>query len=293
MWCLLQKKGWESAKLKKKKKGSAGMAVYNALVIGGGPAGAAAALTLRNRNKTVAVVANPPETTGLSKAPEIRNYPGLSASGREMQARIDRQLQESGAEILPGRALSVASLGLTFGTAVGNSFYESESVILCLGMPRSKGYPGEEELLGKGVSYCATCDGMLYKGKKVAVLGSGEETEKDIQFLESIGCTVIHPTGKNIRIEGTGKVERICMGETEVPVSAVFIRGGRILTASLVQGLLLESGQILVNANMETNIPGIYAAGDCTGAPYQLAKAVGQGNVAGYRAAEYVENKRT
>lgn len=267
------------------------MAVYDTLVIGAGPAGVAAALTLRNRNKTVAVVANPPETTGLFKAPEIRNYPGLSAPGSEMQAIMSRQLEKSGAELVHGRALSVVSLGATFGTAVGNDFYESKTVVLALGMPRIKGFPGEEEFLGRGVSYCATCDGMLYKGKTVAVLGSGEETEKDVQFLQSIGCTVIRPTGSNIKIEGSNRVERIRMGEKEIPLSAVFILGGRILTGSLVHGLVLDRGQIAVNQKMETNIPGLYAAGDCTGAPYQLGKAVGQGNIAGYYAAEYAENK--
>ena len=161
---------------------------FDILIVGGGPAGISAALTAVNRGKTVGVIANPPETSKLYLAESITNYPGMEGSGAEIMQKMRRQLENSSATVISGKALSVMSLGKTVGVAVGNDFYEARSVIIATGISRRPLCEGETKFLGRGVSYCATCDGMLYKGKKVAVLGEGEETEKDIAFLRDIGC---------------------------------------------------------------------------------------------------------
>ena len=131
-------------------------------VIGAGPAGASAALTLRHRNKTVAVVANAPESSSLYKAPMLANYPGVKLTGPEFQQALLDQMTEEGVELIHGRALSVMSLGETFGVAVGNDFHEATAVIIAAGITRESAYKGENEYVGKGVSYCATCDGMFF-----------------------------------------------------------------------------------------------------------------------------------
>ena len=156
---------------------------FDILIVGGGPAGISAALTAVNRGKTVGVIANPPETSKLYLAESITNYPGMEGSGAEIMQKMRRQLENSSATVINGKALSVMSLGKTVGVAVGNDFYEARSVIIATGISRRPLCEGETKFLGRGVSYCATCDGMLYKGKKVAVLGEGEETEKDIAFF--------------------------------------------------------------------------------------------------------------
>ena len=266
---------------------------YDIVIIGGGIAGVSAALTCRNRGKTAAVVANSPETSSLYKAEAITNYPGiLSASGKEIAELLDRQLEACGAELIRGRALSVMPIGAEFGVAVGSEFCMCSAVILAPGITREKLYPGEGEFLGRGVSYCATCDGMLYRGKTVAVVGNGEEAAQDADFLESVGCTVLRFT-KALRYEIRGgmKADTLVAGGEEHKVDAVFIIKDTVSVTKLVPGLEYADGGIVVDRQMCTNVPGVFAAGDCTGKPYQLAKAAGEGNVAALSACVYIDNK--
>lgn len=267
--------------------------MFDIIIIGGGPAGISAALTARHRNKSVAVIANPPQTTSLAKAPEIGNYPGVAGTGMEVEKAMLAQLKDSGAVLIEGRAISVMSLGKSFGVAVGNDFYEGLAVIIAAGITRESAYPGENEYLGKGVSYCATCDGMLYRGKTVAVLGNGEEAKADAKFLTSIGCEVLHFDGtKKTEIRGQARADTLIYDGGEYKVACVFILKDTISVGKLVPGLAYGRSGIEVNAEMATNIPGIFAAGDCAGKPYQLAKAVGDGNVAALAASEFVEKNK-
>ncbi len=267
--------------------------IYDIIIIGGGAAGLSAALTALNRGKSVAVLTNPVETSSLYKAEKITNYPGFSAiSGKELAEALRKQLENCGADVINGRALSVAPIGDTFGVASVNDFYMCRSIILALGITREKLYPGEGELLGRGVSYCATCDGMLYRGKTVAVIGSGREAKQDADFLESIGCSVLR-FEDNIRYEilGSERAEKLVAGATEYDIDCVFIIKDSIAVSKLVPGLESSKSGIAVTRTMATNIPGVFAAGDCTGKPFQLAKAAGEGNVAALSACEYIDSK--
>lgn len=264
---------------------------FDILIVGGGPAGISAALTACNRGKTVGIIKNPPETSNLHKAELIKNYPGMALSGKEMIERFTAQLRESGAEKISGKALSIMPIGKSIGVAVGNDFYESTSVIICTGINRRPLCGGETEFIGRGVSYCATCDGMLYKGKRVAVIGSGEEAEADAQFLRDIGCEVLTFSGKGkIEITGGMKADTLTVDGVEYKTDCIFILKETITAESLVSGIECIDGKIAVDRKQKTNIPGIFAAGDCTGAPYQLAKAVGEGNVAALSACGYIDN---
>ena len=265
---------------------------YDIVIIGGGIAGVSAALTCRSRGKSTAVVANGAETSSLYKAEAITNYPGiLSASGKEISELLLRQLAESGADLIRGRALGVMPIGMDFGVAVGSEFCMCSAVILAAGITREKLYPGEGEFLGRGVSYCATCDGMLYRGKTVAVVGSGEEAAHDADFLESIGCTVLRMT-KALRYEIRGgmKADTLVAGGEEHKVDGVFIIKDTVSVTKLVPGLEYADGGIVTDRQMCTNVPGVFAAGDCTGKPYQLAKAAGEGNIAALSACTYTDN---
>lgn len=266
--------------------------MYDLIVVGGGAAGTSAALTARNRGKTVAVVANPVETSSMYKAERMDNFPGMpSVSGQEMAAVFRTQLEESGAELIAGRALSVVPMGGSFGVAVANDFYESRAVILAVGITRERLYPGEAEFLGRGVSYCATCDGMLYRGKTVALVGSSAEAKRDAEFLRGIGCNVLEfADAARYEIRGTKRAEAlICGGET-YPVDGVFIIKDTVSVANLVPGLERNGAAIAVGRDMAASIPGVFAAGDCTGKPYQAAKAVGEGNIAALSACEFIDN---
>ncbi len=269
---------------------------FDIIIIGGGAAGVSAALTCRNRGKSVAVVSNPVETGALYKAERVTNYLGFdAATGAELSLRFREQLSKSGADLITGRALSVTPFGDSFGVAVGNDFYMGRAVILALGITRASFYPGEEELIGRGVSYCATCDGMLFRGKSVAVIGTSAEAREDADFLESIGCRVLRfDKEQRFSVKGAERVETLVAGATEYSVDAVFIIKESMVLSHLVPGLECANGAIVTSHGGRTNIPGIFAAGDCTGKPFQLAKAAGEGNVAALTACEYLSdnNKR-
>ena len=267
--------------------------IYDVLIIGGGPAAASAVLTLKNRGKTAAVVSNKEETSSLYKAERITNYPGLPPmSGAEMAALFRRQMEEAGAVMIAGRALSVLPMEGSFGVAVGSDYYMARALILAAGITREKLYPGEGEFLGRGVSYCATCDGMLYRGKTVAVVGGGEEARHDADFLESIGCKVLR-FEKNGRYEIRGglKADTLVFAGGEHKVDGVFIIKDTVSVTKLIPGLEYENGAVVVDRQMRTAVPGVFAAGDCTGKPYQLAKAAGEGNIAALSACDYLAGK--
>ena len=264
--------------------------IYDVIIIGGGAAATSAVLTLQNRGKSAAVVTNKAETSSLYKAEKITNYPGLPAmTGAEMTELFRRQIQESSAKVIMGRALSVMPMGDSFGVAVGSDYYMAKAIIIAAGITREKLYPGEAEYLGRGVSYCATCDGMLYRGKTVAVVGGGEEAKDDADFLEGIGCKVLR-FEKNGRyeIKGGMKADTLVFAGEEYKVDGVFIIKDTVSVTKLVPGLEYADGAIVVDQKLATTVPGVFAAGDCTGKPYQLAKAAGEGNVAALSACDYI-----
>lgn len=264
---------------------------FDIIIIGGGCAGTSAALTCINRGKTVGVITNGEETSSLYKAEKITNYPGLAAmSGREMTETFRRQLAESGAEIISGRALNVMPIGRDFGVAVGNDFFMCKAVIIAAGITREKLYPGEAEFLGRGVSYCATCDGMLYRGKKVAVVGGGKEAFEDAEFLKGIGCEVTHfAENGRYEIKGGMKADTLVFKDEEYSFDGIFIIKDTVSVTKLVPGLEYTDGGIVTDRRMATAVKGVFAAGDCTGKPYQLAKAAGEGNIAALSACEYIK----
>jgi len=257
---------------------------YDLLVIGGGPAGLTAAIHARARDKSVLVVSNDPAASPLCKAPEMANYPGLpGVSGKELVERLLAQAKDLGVEFKQGRALSVMPMGKSVMVSVENDMAEGSAAILALGVSRAAPLPGETELLGRGVSYCATCDGMFYRNKSVVAAGNAPDFEEEVEFLRSIGCQVAVKRLAGLSILGTDKVTgvRDAKGE-ETLCDGVFLLRASIAPAQLAPGLELEGGYIKVDGHMATNLPGVYAAGDCTGQPLQLAKAVGQGQAAAH-----------
>ena len=162
------------------------------------------------------------------------------------------------------------------------------ALVLASGILRGKKFPGEEEFLGRGVSYCATCDGMLYRGKHVAVLGYTESARHEADFLSQIGCQVTyfdHP--KACVIEGSTQVERIRVAEETLDVQGVFLLRSAMAPTDLFPALETEGNYVKVDRKMATNLPGVFAAGDCTGGPLQVSKATGEGLIAGQSAAAY------
>lgn len=263
---------------------------YEVLVIGGGPAGLSAAVNVRARGRSVLVISNPLKENPLWRAERVDNYLGLPGlSGAELLETLRRHAERAGADFREGRVLNAMPMGSDWFVSVGSDMENAKAVILAAGVARSRKFPGEAEFLGHGVSYCATCDGMLYRGKPVAVIGYGDSARHEAEFLSSIRCAVTYfDKPKTCSIEGGAKVERVtCDGET-VPVDCVFILRPALAPTDVFPTLAVDNGYVSVDRKMSTNLPGVFAAGDCTGGPLQVSKAVGEGLIAGQSAAAYV-----
>ena len=259
------------------------------IVVGGGPAGLSAAITLRQRDKTVTVISNDRTRSGLYKAREIGNYPGLPGiSGQELSDRLTSHAESAGAEFIAGQANMIVPVGGNINVGVGTEIYSAKSVILATGVVQTSVFPGEGELLGRGVSYCATCDGMFFRGKKVVVVCLKPEAGEEADYLVSIGCDVVRTTTRDIKIAGETKVAAVIADGEEIECDGVFILRGTIAPDLLLPGLETENGHIRAGRSCETNVKGVFAAGDCTGTPYQIAKAAGEGQVAALSAVEYL-----
>ena len=200
------------------------------------------------------------------------------------------------------------SMGKHYAIMAGSEFYEAKTIILATGIANTGTLPGEQEKVGKGVSYCATCDGMLYKGKTIAIICNNARFEHEVKYLADLAETVYYfPNYKEIGdlpanvkimedkargILGEKKVSGVELrsGE-ELPVNGVFCLRDSVALATLLPKIATEKGHIVVDRGMATNLKGVYAAGDCTGRPYQYTKAVGEGNVAAHSVIEYLSEQ--
>lgn len=269
--------------------------VNDVIIIGGGPAACSAALTLRARGKSVIAVSSGVEASGLFKAERVDNFPGIPAvTGSELLEKMRLHAESVGTQFVQGRVISAMPSGKDFFVSVGADVLSAGALILATGISQKGTYPGEAELLGRGVSYCATCDGMLYRGKSVAVLGFSADSRHEADFLESIGCKVEffdRARAKKYEIRGSERIESLSADGTEYDVEGVFILRDSVAVSALLPGIALDGSSIKTARDMSTSIPGVFAAGDCTGKPYQIAKAAGEGNIAALSAVEYLNTK--
>ena len=283
--------------------------MYDIAVIGGGPAGLSAAVNARARNKSVLVVTNDYRESPLYKAEWVDNYLGMPGrTGPELLEAYHSHAEAMGTVFRAGRALNIMPMEGTNYIGIGSDMEEARAVILATGVSRGRKYPGEAEFLGRGVSYCATCDGMLYRNRPVAVVGLAPDAPEDANFLHGLGCRVTYvsprpPAGldpaipyvKAARMEITGSsaVSALQADGREIPCDGVFLLRHAVAPTDLLPGLTLDGGYVAVDRDMRTSLPGIFACGDCTGEPLQLSKAAGEGLIAGQKAAEYVDALHT
>ena len=278
-------------------------------IIGTGPAGVSAALTAANRNKRILLLGSREMSEKVAKAHEIRNYPGLPAiRGEDLAAAFRNHLEQTGIRITEKRVGAVYAMGDYFALQAGEEMLEAETVILATGVVQVHPLPGEKELLGRGVSYCATCDAPLYRGRTAAVIGYSPREEAEAAFLSEVCAEVSYfPVyGEEVRLPDRVRVirekvagieadggKRIVRTETGAySTDGVFVLREAAPPDQLVPGLETEGAHVRVNRKMETNLPGVYACGDLAGTPYQYVKAAGEGNVAAINAAMYLDEKR-
>lgn len=284
--------------------------MYDIGIIGSGPAALSAAVNARQRNKSVCVFGRSLDSSLLFAAEKVDNYLGMpDLSGEEMLNQFYAHAIKRGVEFKESRISQIMSMGDYFVINADNEFFEAKTLILAIGLNKSKGIAGEMEYLGKGVSYCATCDGMLYRNKKVVVVGENEEGEAEANFLADVCEKVVYLplyqpvlnlketveilNGKPKAVIGEGsRVTGIEAGDERVECDGIFFAKNSTPPESLLFGLHTDGKNIMVDRSMATNLPGVFAAGDCTGAPFQIAKAVGEGLVAALSAAAYIDAKK-
>ncbi|MDD4792282.1 MAG: FAD-dependent oxidoreductase [Firmicutes bacterium] len=283
---------------------------YDIMIIGAGPAGLSAALNARVRNKSVAVVSRKLTSPSLEKAPWVDNYLGVERiSGSELSARFVDHARTAGAELIESDITGIFNLGDSFAALGSDRDFSAKAVVIATGSVQEASIPGESRLLGMGVSYCATCDGPLYKGKRVVVLGYTAHAIEEANFLAQICSEVTYVAARSAKAEdapeiaegirvlkkrvlgirGENKVEEVELDGETIPADGVFVVRDSIPVERLLEGIDVADGAIVVDREMTTNVAGVFAAGDCTGRPYQVAKAVGEGLVAGLSAARYVD----
>ena len=291
---------------------------YDVIILGTGPAGLQAAIHAARKKVSVLVMGK--ETKSSLFHAHVENFCCLfNVSGEDMLDVGRQQAANFGAAMLEEDVLSVASDGSLFNvTTESGQALECKSLIVATGTARNKlGVAGEKDYLGKGVSYCVECDANFYKGEDVAVIGGASAAVSGALTLLGYARTVhlicgelevaaalknqleqsavvVHEKAKVKEIVGQTSVEAISLDDgSKLEVSGVFIELGAkgVMELATHLGVLLDDEMKYIDTNkkMETNIPGVFAAGDICGPPWQMAKAVGEGCVAGIGAATYAK----
>ncbi len=282
----------------------------NIIIIGNGPAGISTALyTTRAGIDTTVIGKN---QGALAKASQIENYYGLGdpVSGAELIENGIKGAERLGTKIITDEVVGI-SVGEKYTVITKDNEYTADSVLIATGTSRkTPGIAGLKELEGHGVSYCAVCDAFFYRGKDVAVLGNSSyalhealellPTSKSVTLLTNgkepdvpVPDTIKVNTGVIRAIDGEDAVTGISFEDgTSLPVNGLFvaigIAGGSDLARKV--GVVTNNSKIVVDENMSTNIPGLYAAGDCTGGLLQISKAVYEGAKAGTEIIKYLRN---
>lgn len=304
------------------------MFMYDVIIIGSGPAGMAAGIFAVRREMKTLIIGK--EVGGqLVWANEIENYPGFEMiKSFELIQRIKQQTEKAGAEFKDDEVKRVerAADG-TFVLYTNRESFVAKTVIVAMGLsPRRLAVPGEIELNGQGVSYCANCDGPFYRNKRVAVIGGGNSALDAAELMSKIASQVylIHRNDsfkafdtlvdevkrrENVEIifnseikniTGDGKVEKIIVlnrqdqTEREIELDGVFVEVGRIASTDLVGDFVErnDKNQIIVTKDMETKTPGLFAAGDVTHCTYkQITIAMGEATTAALTAYQYIQMK--
>lgn len=285
--------------------------VYDVIVVGLGPAGVSAALYTHRAGMDTLVIGE--ENSALHKAESIDNYYGVpvGTSGKELFDMGVKQLRESDVDILDGQVVGIEWDG-SYSIKTTKGEFRATSVIFATGTSRrAPKIEGIREFEGRGVSYCAVCDGFFYRGKTVAVLGEGEYAAEEAGYLKNLAQKVYvftnglaptakaegveYITGKVVAVKGENTVEKAVLEDgTELEISGLFVAVGVAGTTDFARklGCEINGNAIVTDEKCATNLPGLYAAGDNTGGMLQIAKAVYEGAVAGSESAKFVRMMR-
>lgn len=279
---------------------------YDIAIIGSGPAGLSAALNAMIRKKKFIIFGSKEISNKLVKAHKVNNYLGFyDKSGKEIRDEFAKHLESMGIEITEEKINNIYAMGEYFSLMVNDKMYEATSIILATGVNFGKPFKGEEQFLGKGVGYCATCDAPLYKDKVVTIISYNKHEEAEANFIATIASKVYYvPMYKEevevdssieivndtpVEIIGENFVNKLVLKNNEIETDGLFILRDSISPGQLVPGLKIVDNHVEVDRLMSTNLKGCFAAGDIVGTPYQYIKAAGEGNIAALSAVSYLD----
>lgn len=287
------------------------MQSFDAIIIGGGPAGVSAALYLVRAGLKAAIIEN--GAGALARAHQIDNFYGISASGTELYAKGLEQARKLGATVIHGEVVSLEYFdSYVLSLHDDAEQYNAPAVVLATGIKNiTLNIPGLSLLEGHGVSYCAVCDGFFFRKKQVAVLGNGAYALHEAEYLSHLASSVtILTNGKDgalaeaagltvntkplAQVVGESKLEAVQFTDgSTLPLDGLFVALGTADSTDMARKLGAEiNGRFIkVNEDGATNLPGLYAAGDCTGGLLQVSKAVHDGAKAGLAALKFIRSK--
>lgn len=277
---------------------------YDLIIVGFGPAGIAAGLNASIRKKKVLIIGK--KSKAIEKSPSIKNYLGFTdIEGKDLYKKFIDHIKSYPIDIMDRKIKAVYAMGEYFSVDLGEEMITSKACVIATGIDMGKSIQGEDKFFAKGISYCATCDASLYKGKKVVLIGLNDEAIEEANFINKVAkeTIFINPKNKDIKLdqeikiinkkpkEFTGDMKASCLilddGE-KIEADGFFVIKNSSKPESLVPSVKMEGNHIKVDLDMKTNIKGLFACGDIVGRPYQINKAVGQGQVAGLNAASYI-----
>lgn len=283
--------------------------MYNTIIIGTGPAGITAGLYLKRANLDVMILGN--DESALTKTEKIENYYGFEngITGKELYENGVKQAKNLNIPVHKEEVVKIEKDNIC-KVYTNKNVYESTNIVLATGNKKNKpNIEGIEEFEGKGISYCAICDGFFYKQKNVAIIGSGNYAFSELADLINIVKNVtILTNGRDIRenrstlvdictkkikkIDGDKRVNKIIFeDDTNINIDGIFIAEGTAGTLDFAKklGIITDKNKIIVDTNMKTNINNIYACGDCTGGVLQISKASYEGMIAAF---DIIKNTR-
>lgn len=288
------------------------MIMYDTIVIGAGPAGITAGIYAKRGNLDILIIHNC--ESSLQKATKIENYYGFidGITGDKLYYNGIRQAEKLGIDVKNEEVLKIELCADGFKVVTNIKTHLAKSIILATGtkknVPKIKGI---KEFEGKGISYCAICDGFFYRDKTVAVIGNGSYAVSEANDLINIVSKLIILTngaekpqirGDNVEINskpikefvGNNKIEKVEFDDgTDLQIDGAFIAQGSADSSDFARklGIILNDNKIKVDENMETNIKGIFACGDCIGGTLQISKAVDDGMIAGLGVIRYLKKE--
>ena len=282
--------------------------MFDAAIIGTGPAGLSAAINLKLHEKSFIWFGSKNFSDKVQKSEKIANYPGFGfIRGANLNKCFNLHVEEMGLIVEDKMVTNIMPMKGYYILLAENEMYQAKTILLATGIIPSQGFINEKEYLGKGVSYCATCDGFLYKGKTIAVYCGAKRFEHEVKYLAELAekiylfapykdCALELENVEKIsaikEVVGDKKVNAIVLANgNKIEINGLFCLRNGVAPTTLIPKIEVEGSHIMVNRKQETNLIGCYAAGDCTGRPYQLAKAIGEGNVAAHSMIEYLSKE--